>query len=75
MLPGASKYLIDDVVKHKDFDMLYVVLIWVVAAITVQAVTSFLLTRLLQRRSPTPDRQTSGVKVQQKVIEFAHQLL
>lgn len=47
VLPGATKYLIDDVVMHKDLAMLRVVLLVVVAAIVVQSITSFLLTKLL----------------------------
>lgn len=47
VLPGASKYLLDDVVANKDIDMLYT-LLWVVGlSIAVNAVMSFLLTKLL----------------------------
>ena len=47
VLPGATKYLIDDVVMNKDLHMLRVVIAVVVASIVVQSITSFLLTRLL----------------------------
>ena len=47
VLPGASKYLMDNVVVNKDFDELYTIITWVGSAIVVQAVTSFMLTRLL----------------------------
>jgi subfamily B ATP-binding cassette protein MsbA len=47
VLPGATKYLMDDVVVNKDLEMLRYLLIAVVAAIVIQAVTSFLLTRIL----------------------------
>lgn len=47
VLPGATKYLIDDVVMRKDLSMLKVVIAVVAGAILVQSVTSFLLTRLL----------------------------
>ena len=47
VLPGASKYLIDDVIVNKDMQMLYWLLGAVVLAIAVQSVTSFLLTKLL----------------------------
>lgn len=47
VLPGATKYLMDDVIAKKDMVMLKYLLIAVVAAIAVQAVTSFLLTRIL----------------------------
>lgn len=45
--PIASKYLIDDVIVNKDIDMLKYLVAGVMLAIFVQAVTSFLLTRIL----------------------------
>ena len=47
VLPGASKYLMDDVIVNNDFDKLQWIIIAVSSAIVVQAITSFLLTRLL----------------------------
>lgn len=47
VLPGATKYLMDDVIVKEDLQMLKYLLIAVVAAIVVQAVTSFLLTKIL----------------------------
>lgn len=47
VLPWSTQYLIDDVIKLGDMHMLKLLLVGVVAAITVQAVTSFLLTRIL----------------------------
>jgi subfamily B ATP-binding cassette protein MsbA len=47
VLPGASKYLMDNVIVNKNLQQLKLLLIIVVAAIVVQSVTSFLLTRLL----------------------------
>ncbi len=47
VLPGASKYLMDDVVVGKDMHMLKLLLLAVTGAIVVQAITSFLLTRIL----------------------------
>lgn len=47
VLPGASKYLIDDVIVNKDLQMLKWLLMAVVGAILVQSGTSFLLTRIL----------------------------
>lgn len=47
VLPGASKYLIDDVIVNKDLDMLKWLLMAVVGAILLQSATSFLLTRIL----------------------------
>ncbi len=47
VLPGASKYLIDNVIVNKDMHMLKVLLVVVALSIIVQAITSFLLTKLL----------------------------
>ncbi len=47
VLPWQSKVLLDDVVPNKDMSQLYTLIIIVISAITVQAVTSFLLTRIL----------------------------
>nr|WP_297787136.1 ABC transporter ATP-binding protein [uncultured Allomuricauda sp.] len=45
--PIASKYLIDDVIVNKDIEMLKYLVVGVMLAILVQAVTSFLLTKIL----------------------------
>jgi len=47
VLPGASKYLMDDVIADGNTEMLKILLIVVGASIIVQAVTSFLLTKIL----------------------------
>lgn len=47
VLPVASKYLMDDVIAKKDYQMLKYLLIGVGLSILVQATTSFLLTRIL----------------------------
>tara|TARA_R110000868_G_scaffold215785_3_gene465924 strand:+ start:21944 stop:23704 length:1761 start_codon:yes stop_codon:yes gene_type:complete len=47
VLPWKSKALLDDVIPNKDYDQLYSLLLIVGIAILVQAVTSFLLTKLL----------------------------
>lgn len=47
VLPGASKYLMDDVIVEKDIEMLQFLIAIVLIAIAVQAITSFLLTRIL----------------------------
>ena len=47
VLPWQSKVLLDDVVPNKDLTQLYYLIGFVIVAITVQAVTSFLLTRIL----------------------------
>jgi ABC-type multidrug transport system fused ATPase/permease subunit len=45
--PAATKPFVDDVLVKKDFHLLPNLLIWVTVAILIQAVTSFLLTKLL----------------------------
>lgn len=47
VLPGASKYLMDDVIVNKDLHQLKLLLLVVTLSIIVQAVTSYLLTKLL----------------------------
>jgi subfamily B ATP-binding cassette protein MsbA len=47
VLPGSTKYLIDNVIAQHDTALLKTLLLVVGGAILVQAVTSFLLTRLL----------------------------
>jgi ABC-type multidrug transport system fused ATPase/permease subunit len=45
--PAATKPFADDVLVNKDLSKLPEILIWVTAAILIQAVTSFLLTKIL----------------------------
>lgn len=47
VLPWKSKVLIDDIIPNKDYDQLYSLLAIVGGAILVQAITSFLLTKIL----------------------------
>ncbi|HEY5916740.1 MAG TPA: ABC transporter transmembrane domain-containing protein, partial [Chryseolinea sp.] len=47
ILPASSKYLIDDVIGKSDTEMLKLLLLVVLGSIIIQAVTSFLLTKLL----------------------------
>lgn len=47
VLPGASKYLVDDVIPSNDMTMLKWLIIAVVTAIVVQSVTSYALTQIL----------------------------
>ena len=47
ILPWQSKVLLDDVVPSKDVSQIYVLVGVVIGAITVQAITSFALTRIL----------------------------
>ncbi len=47
VLPGSSKVLIDDVIAKANFEKLQLLILVVGAAITIQSVTSFFLTKLL----------------------------
>jgi ABC-type multidrug transport system fused ATPase/permease subunit len=47
VLPGSTKYLIDNVIAQRDTGLLKLLLVVVGGAILVQALTSYLLTRLL----------------------------
>ncbi len=47
VLPYASKFLIDDVITKNDILMLKYVLAGIVASIVIQAITSFMLTKIL----------------------------
>jgi len=47
VLPGATKFLMDDVIVKGDTEMLKILLIVVGLSILVQAITSFILTKLL----------------------------
>lgn len=69
VLPGASQFLIDDVITNKDFGMLKTLLMVVVGAIIVQAATSFALTRLLSVEAQHLIAQLR-VKVQKQIIQL-----
>jgi subfamily B ATP-binding cassette protein MsbA len=69
VLPGSTKYLVDDVIANSDRGMLRVLLFAVGGAVTVQAVTSFLLTRLLSVEAQHLIAQLR-VQVQQHVIRL-----
>ncbi|MEQ8239382.1 MAG: ABC transporter ATP-binding protein [Cyclobacteriaceae bacterium] len=47
VLPGASKYLMDNVIANGDLEMLKILVLAVLASIIVQSITSFLLTKIL----------------------------
>jgi subfamily B ATP-binding cassette protein MsbA len=69
VLPGASKYLMDDVIVKKDLHMLWILLAVVAGSIVVQAVTSYLLTKLL---SVEAQHLISllRIKVQKKILSL-----
>ncbi len=47
VLPGASKYLMDDVIAKGNVEMLKLVLLAVAGAVLIQAITSYILTQIL----------------------------
>jgi subfamily B ATP-binding cassette protein MsbA len=69
VLPGASKYLIDEVIVNKDVDMLKILIGVVAASILVQAVTSYLLTKLLSVEAQHLISQLR-LKVQKKMLSL-----
>ena len=69
VLPGASKYLMDNVIIDKDFEMLKLLLLVVGISIFVQAITTFLLTRLLSVEAQLLISQLRA-KVQKKILSL-----
>jgi ABC-type multidrug transport system fused ATPase/permease subunit len=69
VLPGATKFLIDDVIVNKDLYMLKLVLAAVIGAIVLQAITSFLLTKLLSVEAQHLI-SVLRVKVQKQVLQL-----
>jgi len=69
VLPGAFKYLIDDVILAKDISMLFKVILAVLGAIMVQATASFLLTKILSIEAHRVIAELR-VKVQKKVMDL-----
>ncbi|MEM9895545.1 MAG: ABC transporter ATP-binding protein, partial [Bacteroidota bacterium] len=69
IVPGASKFLIDDVIQKKDMAMLQVLLLVVFAAIVIQSTTSFLLTRILSVEAQFLISELR-TKVQKKVLSL-----
>ena len=68
-LPFASKQLLDDIIPNKNFDGMIQLIIQVVAAITIQSVTSFILTKLLSVEAQNLISQLR-VQVQKKVLSL-----
>lgn len=69
VLPGATRFLIDDVVVNKDMDKLWLVIIVTIAAIITQAGTSFALTRLLSVQAQKLIAELR-VKVQKHILSL-----
>ncbi|WP_066218725.1 ABC transporter ATP-binding protein [Formosa haliotis] len=69
VLPWQSKVLLDDVIPNKNYDQLYSLLAIVGSAILVQAVTSFLLTKILSVQAQYLISELRA-KVQKKVLSL-----
>jgi len=69
VLPGASKYLIDEVIVKKDLNMLKILIGVVAGSILVQAVTSYLLTKLLSVEAQHLISQLR-LQVQKKILSL-----
>lgn len=69
VLPVATKYLLDDAVPNKDFAMLKLIVIVIVISLAVQAVSSFLLTRILSVEAQFLISELR-VKVQKKILSL-----
>ncbi|XOV66171.1 MAG: ABC transporter ATP-binding protein [Fluviicola sp.] len=69
VVPGATQFLIDNVSKSKDMQMLWLVLSIVAAAILIQAISSFSLTRLLSVQAQHMISQMR-VQVQKKIMKL-----
>ncbi len=69
ILPGSSKYLIDEVIVNKDLGMLYNLILVVIGAILIQSVTSYLLTQLLSVQAQLMISELR-VNVQRKILSL-----
>src|SRR5690606_8794263 len=69
ILPWQSKVLLDDVVPNKAYGQLYNLIFIVLGAILMQAVTSFLLTRILSVQAQYLISELRG-QVQKKVLSL-----
>lgn len=69
VLPGASKFLVDDVIPHNDMEMLKWLIAAVVVAILIQSVTSFALTQILSVEAQHLISQLRA-KVQRHIIQL-----
>lgn len=69
VLPAATKYLLDDAVPNKDFAMLKLIVIVIVISLAVQAVSSFLLTKILSVEAQFLISELR-VKVQKKILSL-----
>lgn len=69
VLPGASKYLVDDVIPSNDLDMLKWLILIVILSIVVQSITSYSLTQILSVEAQNLIAKLRS-KVQQHIIKL-----
>lgn len=69
VLPGSTKYLLDDVVAKNDLDVLWILLAAVVGALIIQSVTSYVLTQLLSVEAQLLISQLR-TQVQRKILSL-----
>lgn len=69
ILPWQSKTLLDDIIPNKDFEALKLLLLFVVGALFIQALTSYLLTKILSVEAQHLISQLR-VQVQKKVLSL-----
>jgi ABC-type multidrug transport system fused ATPase/permease subunit len=69
VLPGASKFLLDDVIPQGDMAMLRWLIFAIIVAVTIQASTSFILTQILSVEAQNLIAQLR-VKVQKHIIHL-----
>jgi len=69
VLPTATKYLLDDAVPNQDFELLKLIVIVIIISLAVQALSSFLLTKILSVEAQFLISELR-VKVQKKILSL-----
>ncbi|MEP1096356.1 MAG: ABC transporter ATP-binding protein [Cyclobacteriaceae bacterium] len=69
VLPTATKYLLDDAVPNQDFELLRLIVIVIIISLAVQALSSFLLTKILSVEAQFLISELR-VKVQKKILSL-----
>lgn len=69
VLPGSSKYLIDEIIDKNQLGLLYPMLAAVFLAVAVQAISSFILTRLLSVEAQNLIKELR-IRVQQHILKL-----
>jgi len=69
VLPVSLKFFVDDVIPHNDMNLFWLILLLVGVAVSIQSITSFILTRLLGIEAHRVIAQLR-VEVQKKVLSL-----